>query len=137
MQKFLFFIPLLWIFVFLFHKKISKFFFLIIVDVIILTLLFILKTNNVIIILLLMFLINFLTLLLPEEDIGFKKQDMLFIISLIFVLPVFFFIKKYNNVFLARPSINEKLQLILLFFLFTITCFFVLKGILIKTDEKK
>lgn len=137
MQKFVFFIPLLWIFVFLLQKKIHKFLFLTAVDAVILAALFISQTNHTLTILLLMFIVNFLTLLLPDEDIGFEKKDILFFISLIFVLPVIGFIKKYKNVFFVQLTITEQLQFVLLFFLFAITCFFVLKEMHSKMDEKK
>lgn len=137
MQKFVFFISLFWFFVFFLQKKTYKFFLLTTVDAIILAILFISKTNYTLIILLMMFIINFLTLFLPDEDIGFEKKDILFFVSFIFVLPVISFVKKHTNVFFVQLAITEQLQFILLFFLFTITCFFILKKILLKMDEKQ
>jgi hypothetical protein len=137
MQKFVFLISLLWLFVFLFREKKNKFFFLISVDAILLIFLFLLHADNLPVLLLLLVMTDFFVLLMPDEDAGFEKKDVIFVISLIFVLPVIFFVKKSENVFTVQPSIMEGLLLILSFFLFAVVCFFVLKDPHLNTDEKK
>lgn len=137
MQKFVFLIPLLWLFVFLFREKKNKFFFLVSVDVILLIFLFLLHSDNLPVFLLLMVMTDFLVLLMPDEDAGFEKKDVTFVVSLILILPVIFFVKRNETVFTIRPSIMEGLQLILSFFLFAVVCFFILKNLQLNTDEKK
>lgn len=130
MSKLIFFLSVLWLFVFIFQKKTYKFFFLTTIDSLIFIILFFLKTKYIFLIILLMFIVNFFVLLISEQDMVFEKEDIVFVMSVILIVPLIIFVKENENVFLIKLTIAEQLQIILLFFLFAVACFFILKQIL-------
>jgi len=129
-------LPIFWIFVFLFQKKTNKFLFLSAIDLGIIIILFILQTKYALIIFLLMLIMNSFVFILPGEDIGFEKKDIFFVISLALVLPVLFLLKRHKSILLPEITTAEQLQIVFLFFLFSVACFFILREIFSKTEGK-
>ncbi len=84
----------------------------------------------------LLLIMNSFVFILPEEKIDFEKKDMFFVVSLIIVLPVIFLLQKPKSIVLSKISTSEQLQIIFLFFLFSILFFFILKKIFSKMEDK-
>ncbi|MCX8093368.1 MAG: hypothetical protein N3E50_04295 [Candidatus Goldbacteria bacterium] len=134
MQKIVFIFSLLWLSVFFLPEKKYKFIFLTFVDVVIFIFLLVMKIKSAFIFMLLMLITNFFILFMEEEDINFNKKDFIFFIGLI---PILFFTIagiKYKSVLPVEITIIEQIHIIFLFFLTTITCFFILKKILSRQD---